>query len=229
MKIGIAIAGCGMGGVAAFCALKELENIGIHPQFLSGSVSGVAGLLAASCGEESLCAGAAREYLHTCKADAKEEAIRRLCAQELMPPNCARPLICYVNTQTAQWKACGFGAKHLEELCCAAAGLTPYKGSDGLCCDFSSYYGCPLFPLKAAGADKVIALVYQPARPMGPWETCRQKLVELTAETADCMMVFPDPACRMPEDFLQECAICAKKQVEQNMELLLDLSFRNKS
>ncbi len=224
MKIGFAITGGGLGAVCACCAIHQLAGLGIRPQYIACSLNGVVGLLCSNCGCQAHCRCGSLAFLHRSHIDGREKALRSLCEQLPVQPPEQQLLLCCANTHTAQPAVFPMQHPQLADIACAAAGLSPWKSPQGLLCDFSSYFGCPHFPLKEAGADKVLALVYQPAPYAGPWENCRHTLIATTAKQADACLVFPEPqACKEPQAFFNACSKLAAEVVAQNQEQLCEV------
>ena len=204
MKIGVAFSGCGDSALGAWAFADELEKYSLKIDLLSvTSLSAISSLLW-SYGQEE---GQIRKYMAgLMKSPSWEELDFTLAPKEKgyrcpLAVNSVDVLtgvsVIYCDQlHSDAWKLKTYPLAGRERQALLST-LSPYKGLEPLClddmllCDFSVQYGCPCFPLKMAGVEKILSVSlcggYQPV------QVAADSLSLLTGKNSDLHYSLPAP------------------------------------
>lgn len=235
MKIGVALSGCEIGGVAAFAALRELEEQGMEIGMVSAcGVPAVTALLFALGYEEDACCKLAGEFLQNARSCDMDLAVAELSVQVLPARRKAQVPLVISSVDVADGRICAFSSERLpnsrrlnafplEDAYDALSatispvdGLATYPFADCSLCDFSVWYGCPVYPLKMAAVEKIISLAFLPEEPRTPYEALVKHRITGSASLADAHLVYSGEHAD-----LEGCRAAAAQQTRTQMDALL--------
>lgn len=196
MKIGLACAGGGPGARHAYMLARELEALSLCPEMISCASLPAAPMLLWSRGfslDQIVSRTAA--FLSAKKS---ERRLARLCASLPGPKRCRMALnsadqdtgvtvIWADGLSSDAWNLKVYPLKGMEKAALRGA-LSPHflqpEKMDGMrLCDFSARYGCPFFPLKMAGMERILSVVFLGER--DPVGIASESLSVLTGKNAD--------------------------------------------
>lgn len=199
MKIGVAVSGSGAGAGAAYCLADELRGQGAEIAMLSACSLAAVSLLLWSRGLES----AETDELMTLFTSAQTPACA-LAEFERMgifrgKPRCELAVssvdvttgVSVIYCDRLRSDAHNLLALPLSgnERAALASTVSPYGASEPFptsgmrLCDFSARYGCPFFPLKMAGMERLLAVSFSGASE--PAQVAAESLSALTGKNAD--------------------------------------------
>lgn len=197
MKIGLACAGSGPGASYAYALAQELEALSLGPDMISGAAFSAAPMLLWSRGLSGTEIKSRMDAFHSSKSGKK--AVDRLCFGLPAKPARCRAAINSADLDTGvivMWAdgliadAQNIKVKQLAGMEREAlyAALCPYVMEPptiyGLRLgDFSARYGCPFFPLKMAGMERILSVVFTGGN--DPAGIASESLSVLTGKNAD--------------------------------------------
>lgn len=203
MKIGVALAGCDIGGVSAWRVLRELEEQGFDIGMVSACCLPAATslLYARGCGDTEM-RKLSEAFLRDTRSSDIDFAIANLSAAFRDGEGETVPLaINAVNvsdggivTFTDDYSLrCGnlktfpIGDPYdvLSATISLMDGLGSYRYKGHKLCDFSCWYGCAIQPLKLAGLQKTVSVAFLPRFPKSPYEVLVKQMIGSTASLAD--------------------------------------------
>lgn len=197
MKIGLACAGSGPGACYAYVLAQELEALSLGPDMISGVSLPAAPMLLWSRGFSGNEIESRMAVFRRTKSD--KRALANLCAGVPQAPQRCPMAISSADLDTGITVIWGDGlcadAQNLKAYPLAKAErealratLSPYRLAPqpflGMRLgDFSARYGCPFFPLKMAGMERLLSVVFTgESDPMG---IASESLSVLTGKNAD--------------------------------------------
>lgn len=215
MKIGLACAGNGPGAANAHVLARALEALSICPEMISCTSLPAAPMLLWSRGLAAEQVGARMEALLS--AENAGKGLGRFCAALPKTRRCALAL-CSADLETGvtviwadglcsdAWNlkiAPLDGAQRLALQSAVSPRLLLEPGSCGSLrlCDFSARYGCPLLPLKMAGMERVLSVVFTGAD--DPAGIAAESLSVLTGKNADLHYALRLSGSEAPEELEQ--------------------------
>ncbi|MDR2933656.1 MAG: hypothetical protein LBV27_11200, partial [Oscillospiraceae bacterium] len=204
MKIGVALSGCDAGGLSAYTVLEYLEDRGYDIEMVSASCVPVAAAMMYTCGFDAQRAqkstAAFFNKFHTSDTDSVIDAISQNFTRDELKNNKKAAvnavnvtdgrIITFTNafsldTQKIRSYPLDDAYDALSATISPMDGLGSYRYKDTKLCDFSVWYGCPLFPLKMSGIEKIVSIAFLPAVPDTPYEVLVKQVTESNAQTAD--------------------------------------------
>lgn len=199
MKIGVALSGCGIGGVGAWDVLCQLNRQGFDIAAVSASGLPAIGAILYSLGfSEKKSHHILGKFIGDCKRYDLDTAIEKL-VEKIHPHLTLRLPLSINSVNVADGKICAFasgGELHTSKLdifpleiaelydvlsatISPADGMGCYSYKSLKLCDFSTLYGVPVYPLYMAGVSRVVSVAFVPVEPQSMYEsTVRQKLVD---------------------------------------------------
>lgn len=189
MKIGVALSGCDIGGVSAYHVLKLLEKKGFSIQMVSACCMPSVTALCHGCGlKKARTDRLAAQFLDNAGKQNLDAAIA--AASDLLPGGkLARNKSLAINAvNIADGKVVTFtngfsldtgtlktvplddAYDALSSTINMLDGLRSYQYNGLKLCDFSVWYGCPLYPLKMGGISRTISIAFLPKEPKTPYE-----------------------------------------------------------
>ncbi|MCI8755609.1 MAG: hypothetical protein HFG18_03340 [Oscillospiraceae bacterium] len=211
MKIGLACSGCGPGAQYAYILAEELTYLSLGPEMISCNSLPAAPMLLWSRGLPTDEIKKRTDRLFQEKES--NQALSCFCTGLPCIQRCALALNS-VDLQTGTvvtWadglhsKAGNLKVKPLRgaEKKALSAAMKPWygKGTEKLgkfqLCDFSARYGCPLFPLKMAGMERILSVVFTGQK--DPAGAACESLSALTGKHADLQYVLSPSKAQEPE------------------------------
>lgn len=211
MKIGLACSGSGPGARYAYIVAEELNILSLSPAMISCTSLSAAPMLLWNCGLPVNEIEARMNALF----QKKESAQALSCFCTGLP--CIRRCDFALNSVDLQtgtvvaWadglhsKAGNLKVKPLKgsEKKALSASMKPWygKGTEPLgkfqLCDFSARYGCPLFPLKMAGMERILSVVF--TGQTDPVGAACESLSALTGKYADLQYVLSPFKAQEPQ------------------------------
>lgn len=203
MKIGIALSGCDAGGLCAFHVLRLLEEKGFTIEMVSCcGISSVTALLY-GVGDVDRAERIGSDFWKRMRTENLDNAIE--AASEQLPSSLLREndrlAVSAVNVEDGKviafTNAFSLDSERLCTLPLTDAydtlsatvspldGLTSYRLDSMRLCDYSVWYGCPLYPLKMSGISRTVSISFLPERPETPYTVMTGKNVGTTAAAAD--------------------------------------------
>lgn len=197
MKIGLACAGSGPGAGNAHVLAGALEALSICPEMISCASLSSAPMLLWSRGLELEEIG--KRVGALLDSPNARKGLRRFCGTLPEKRRCALAL-CSMDLETGvtvvwadglrsdAWNLKvlplqGAERKALQSVVSPYLSLEPGKWDSLRLCDFSARYGCPLPPLKMAGMERVVSVVFAGAS--DPAGIASESLSILTGKNAD--------------------------------------------
>ena len=217
MKIGVALSGSGRAGLQAHLALMELEEQGIHPLVVSASgISALPALLWAKGLEPKRIEEIIKEICQASDWKTGTQILKKVegpleKTQEKIAISCVDSVtgmtVIYGDfLRSDAWNLRVRPLKGYEDEAIMAT-LSPYDSLEPLCvdgmklCDFSVRYGCPLFSLKMAGMERLLALNFLGGAT--PAQMAADSLNLLTSRYADLHYEFPKTLENWQRGFLE--------------------------
>lgn len=220
MKIGVAFCGSGASAAAAHVFADELEKHSVKIDMLSvTSLAGLSAVLWANGLERqkihtamlSLYSGDFRAYKQLLEKGAPEGGRRTNLAVSCADAATGAVLIYADNLEADAWnlKALALTGNEREAL---GRSVSPYANifpdiqKESQYCDFAIRYGCPFFPLKMHGLDRLLSVSF--AGGDDPVHASADRLAQMTSENANLhYTVHVDDPAMAPEivrDFVSE-------------------------
>ncbi len=189
MKLGVALSGCGMGGICAHRVLEEVERQGYEIAMVAASSIPAAAALSWSARlkpekidlmAKRFLKDVARWDLDTALA-VMAETLAKVKSKQRRP-------VCVTScnltdgrmvvfTDSFSLNSDTFSALPLQEpydmlsaTVSGTAGLGSYTLGEYRLCDYSARYGCPVAPLRLCGLSRVLSISFLPAVPTGAYE-----------------------------------------------------------
>lgn len=196
MKIGLACAGGGPGARYAYMLARELEALSLCPEMVSCASLPAAPMLLWSRGVPLDQIEARITAFLSAKKSGR--GLARLCASLPGPKRCRLALnsadqdtgvtvIWADGIGSDAWNLKVYPLEGMEKTALRAA-VSPHflspENLDGMrLCDFSARYGCPFFPLKMAGMERILSVVFSGEK--DPVGIASESLSVLTGKNAD--------------------------------------------
>lgn len=215
MKIGLACSGSGLGACEAYVLAQTLEAMSLHPEMISCTSLSAAPLLLWSRGvaqREAQC-----RIKHLIEGDKTTEDLQLFCAQLPAQQRC-RLAINSVDCETGgaviwadglsssawNWQIHPLcGAEVLALQCSMDAAHTRGCKNGNHLIDFSCRYGCPFFPLRMAGAERILSVTFTGGhRPADAAGECLCALTGKYAHLHYSLRVSPENSAQEIRDFL---------------------------
>ncbi|WRS27789.1 hypothetical protein U6B65_01275 [Oscillospiraceae bacterium MB08-C2-2] len=222
MKIGVALSGCDIGGVAAYSALQEIENQGFEIEMVSSSgVASMSGAMFALGCEEEIYRQAMDSFMADIRTDGMDTAIYNLSQRIQNSPQTRKIPLAINSVNMADQKTVTFTNDFvlssqtvmtypLQELYDAFSasisqveGLGYYRFIGYRLCDYSILHGCPLYPLRMQGIKHVVSISFMPERLSTPYEAMAKKIVDQSALGADWHLTLRMPANKSPAEYME--------------------------
>lgn len=204
VRIGVALSGCDIGGVAAYDVLRELQRQGFGVGMIStcGMPSVTALLFAAGYGEEDGDRHT-EKFLRTAREIDIDMAVAEFSAEVPLDRDGDKTPAVVSSVNVADGNICAFTGECEKKgerlraypLCDAydalsatispVEGLASYQYDGSQLCDFSVWYGVPVYPLKLAAVDRVLSVAFLPCAPRTPYEALVKQKIEASAHLAD--------------------------------------------
>ena len=231
VKIGVALSGCDLGGVSAYRVLEKLCEHGFELAMISTCCTPSLTALPYAYGCKK-CEKLARRFLRDCKTSDLDSAITALSAdfavrgkKKSVPlaVNSVNVLDGKIITFTNDYRfetdrLSTFALRDTYDALSASIslvdGLSSYRYKDARLCDFSIWYGCPVYPLRMAGLACVVSVAFLPEKPRTLYEALGTRMIEATAPAADVhiKIVFP------PDLTLEQYVDIATEEIEKCMD-----------
>lgn len=238
MKIGVALSGCDIGGISAHSVLEELAVQGLEIAMISSCcIPSVPALLYAyGCDEIDK---HARQFLHDMQALHMDTAIGNLSADFPLGHPRGRVPLAINAVNVSDGKIITFTndyAFHTDRLTTfqmdsaynslsstisleVGPGCYSYNGCS--LCDFCVWYGCPVYPLKMAGLERIISIAFLPQLPCTPYEVLVGHMLEATAGAADLHIPIDFPkAAELPE-YIEIATRKVKSRIDEILSKIL--------
>lgn len=204
LRIGVALSGCDIGAVVAYTVLRELERQGFEIGMIStcGMPSATALLYAYGCEQDQYKKMTARFLTNLAESDIDMALAEFSAALPLDKLRQEIPIaISAVNvpdgkiyTFTLDYtvavdRLITFPLENsydsLSATISPAEGLASYLHEGFRLCDFSVWYGCPIYPLSMAGPERIVSIAFVPSNPKTPYEVLMKQKIAHTAHFAD--------------------------------------------
>jgi hypothetical protein len=239
MKIGVALSGCDMGGLCAYHILERLEGMGFNAGLISCCCVPSVGAMLHSGGVDP---GMAERLLSEFLAGAREDmdaAVARLAGEVpiLSMARCRRLALSAVHVEDGRivtfTNAYSLDTERLRttplldpyDALSATMSMPSGTGDSGgrfRLCDYSSWYGSPMYPLKMSGIAKTLSISFLPALPATPYEALTRKaILESDQPRVHIVLEFPRGVASLDE--YKELAMAG---FERGAESLLDTLAR---
>lgn len=213
MKIGVALSGCDIGGVCGYRVLKRLEAMGFEIEMVSTCCLASAMALAYGCGLEAHKADlTAAAFLQAAREENMDAAIAAV--DSILPPGrlaqCKALAVNAVQVESGKVftftnafrlkseRLCTLplrdGYDALSATISTLDGLASYRYRGLRLCDYSAWYGCPLYPLRMSGIPRVLSISFLPLAPSTPYEILVRQTTLATAGAADVHISVEFPA-----------------------------------
>lgn len=212
VKIGVAFSGCDIGGLGAYTVLRELEDQGLEVGMISTcGLPSVTSLLYAAGWSEQACREQTENFLRIARDIDLDMAVAGFAAEAPLRRLGARIPFVLSAAGVSDGRICAFTGNYraatdrlqtyplrdvydaLSATISPVEGLASYEYDGRRLCDFSVWYGAPVYPLKMAGLDRILSVAFLPRNPRTPYEAMVKQRITASAHLADLHIpVEPD-------------------------------------
>lgn len=233
VKIGVAFSGCDIGGLGAYEVLRALEEHGLEIGMVSAcGLPSVTSLLYALGWGGAACRELGEKFLRNAREIDLDMAVAEFAAET--PLHRLETKIPYVMSSAcvSDGRICAFtnlrraatdrlltfpledAYDALSATISPVEGLASYEYEGCRLCDFAVWYGSPVYPLKMAALDRVLAVSFLPRSPQTPYEALVKQRITASSKLADLHIPI-EPERADYAGYIDQAAEAVRERIEE--------------